>query len=95
MYRQWFNIFALRTRRLSVVNHRFNWYLVPAILFALLIAIFFLYVPKFHEALGTAIVPVAHWFLPMGFGMGLLLLDEGRKFLVRKYPKGPIAKVAW
>ena len=95
IYRQWFNLFALRTRRLSVVNHRFNWYLVPAIIFALLIAIFFLYVPKFHQVLDTAIVPVAHWFLPMAFGMGLLLLDETRKFFVRKFPKSLIAKVAW
>ncbi|KAK4549384.1 hypothetical protein LTR36_006381 [Oleoguttula mirabilis] len=76
---QWFNLFAVRTRRLSVLNHRFNWYLVPAIVFALSIAILFLYVPKLHDVLGTATVPVAYWFLPMGFGLGLLLLDEGRK----------------
>jgi sodium/potassium-transporting ATPase subunit alpha len=80
---------------LSVTKHRFNWYLVPAIIFALLIAIFFLYVPKFHSVLDTAVVPVAHWFLPMAFGMGLLLLDETRKFFVRKYPHSFIAKIAW
>ena len=60
-----------------------------------MIAIFFLYVPKFHDVLSTATVPVAHWFLPMAFGMAILLLDEGRKFLVRKYPKGVLAKMAW
>lgn len=92
---QWFNLFALRTRRLSVLTHAFNWYLLPAIVFALLIAIFFLYVPKFHDVLGTATVPVAHWFLPMGFGMALLLLDEGRKLMVRKKPEGVLARIAW
>ncbi|KAK4927905.1 hypothetical protein LTR49_005327 [Elasticomyces elasticus] len=76
---QWFNLFAVRTRRLSVLNHRFNYYLLPAIIFALLIAILFLYVPKFHSVLGTSIVPVEYWFLPMAFGMGVLLLDEGRR----------------
>ncbi|KAK3057111.1 hypothetical protein LTR09_002150 [Extremus antarcticus] len=92
---QWFNLFALRTRRLSIVKHRLNWYLGPAIVFALLIAIFFLYVPKFNEVLDTAVVPVEHWFLPMAFGMGLLLLDEARKLGVRKWPKGILAKIAW
>jgi len=92
---QWFNLFALRTRRLSVLQHRWNWYLVPAIVFSLIIAVIFLYVPKFHSVLGTTTVPVAHWFLPMGFGMGLLLLDEARKFCVRRYPKSFIARIAW
>ncbi|KAK5726656.1 hypothetical protein LTR15_002544 [Elasticomyces elasticus] len=92
---QWFNLFAVRTRRLSVLKHRFNYYLLPAIIFALLIAILFLYVPKFHSVLGTSIVPVEYWFLPMGFGMGVLLLDEGRKYLIRTYPKSIIAKAAW
>ncbi|KAK5686981.1 hypothetical protein LTS10_001117 [Elasticomyces elasticus] len=92
---QWFNLFAVRTRRLSVLNHSFNYYLLPAIVFALLIAILFLYVPKFHSVLGTSIVPVEYWFLPMAFGMGVLLLDEGRKYLIRTYPKSIIAKAAW
>lgn len=92
---QWFNLFAVRTQRLSVLNHRFNWYLPPAIIFALLIAIFLLYVPKFHGILGMSTVPAEHWFLPMAFGMGVLLLDEGRKWLVRKFPKSVLAKIAW
>lgn len=92
---QWFNLFALRTRRLSVLKHSFNWYLLPAIVFALLIAVFFLYVPKFNSVLGTARVPVEHWFLPMAFGMALLLLDEARKFGVRSSPTGFLARIAW
>lgn len=51
--------------------------------------------PKFHTVLDTTTVPVEHWFLPMAFGMGLLLLDEGRKFLVRRYPGRFFAKFAW
>jgi hypothetical protein len=27
--------------------------------------------------------------------MGLLLLDEGRKFLVRRFPQSFVAKIAW
>lgn len=92
---QWFNLFAVRTRRLSVLQHSMNWLLPPAIAFALVIAIFFLYVPAFHSPLQTAIIPAAHWFLPMGFGAAILLLDEGRKFLVRKYPTSAVARCAW
>lgn len=72
-----------------------NWLLLPAICFALVIAVFFLYVPRFHDVLGTSVLPVAHWFLPMGFGMAILLLDEGRKWLVRRYPGSLVAKWAW
>lgn len=72
-----------------------NWLLLPAIAFALVIAIFFLYIPKFHSVLQTSVIPAEYWFFPMAFGMGILLLDEGRKFIVRKYPKSIVAKVAW
>ena len=45
--------------------------------------------------LGTTGVPVEYWFLPAAFGMGILLVDEGRKWLVRSRPEGWVAKCAW
>lgn len=90
-----FNLFAVRTRRLSVLQHHMNWLLLPAIAFALIFAIFFLYVPKFHHVLQTAIIPAEYWFFPMAYGMSILLLDEGRKFLVRRYPRSWVARIAW
>ncbi|KAL2873818.1 hypothetical protein SGCOL_011047 [Colletotrichum sp. CLE4] len=99
---QWFNLLAIRTRRLSLFQHppignkrTQNLYLFPAIIFALLMAIFWLYVPEFQTTLATAPVPVEYWFLPMTFGLGILLIDEARKFAVRKWPAGIIAKCAW
>lgn len=93
---------AVRTRRLSLLQHpplfrraTRNFYLFPAIIFALLIAVFFLYVPKFQTVLGTAVVPVEHWFLPMAFGLGVLLLDEARKWAVRRNPSGWMSRIAW
>ena len=93
---------AVRTRRLSVLQHpplfrraTRNLYLFPAILFALVVVVIFLYIPKLQSVLDTTSVPVAHYFLPMGFGMGILLLDEGRKWIVRKYPKSLLGKTAW
>lgn len=31
----------------------------------------------------------------MAFALGLLFLDETRKWVVRTYPKSLIAKIAW
>ncbi|OJD35701.1 h k atpase alpha [Diplodia corticola] len=99
---QWFNLMAVRTRRLSLLQHPPLWvketrnlWLFPAILFSLGIAFLFLYPKQLQEVLSTTSVPVAHWFLPMAFGMGILLLDEARKWAARKWPRGWVAKVAW
>ncbi|ORY59095.1 putative H /K ATPase alpha subunit [Pseudomassariella vexata] len=99
---QWFNLLAVRTRRWSIFQHpplfnvrTSNWYLFPAIVFSLCMAILWLYIPQLQSVLGTSPVPTAHWFLPMAFGLFILFLDEARKFLVRKYPNGPTAKSAW
>ncbi len=92
----------MRTRRLSIFQHpplfnraTRNHYLFPAILFSLVMAFFWLYVPSFHSVLGTAEVLVEHWFLPMAFGLGILLFEEGRKFMVRRWPRGFVARIAW
>lgn len=99
---QWFSLMALRTRRLSIFQHpplfnkaTQNWYLFPAIAFALLMAIFWLYIPKLQETLGTTSVPVENFFLPAAFGLMIMFFDEARKWAVRKWPKGVLAKVAW
>ena len=99
---QWFNLLATRTRRLSIFQHppalnkeTQNYYIIPAILFSLVMAIFWLYVPAFNSVLDTAPVPVEHWFLPFAFGLGILLIDEVRKYSVRLWPRGLTAKTAW
>ncbi|KAK2602140.1 hypothetical protein N8I77_008697 [Diaporthe amygdali] len=99
---QWFNLMSVRTRRLSIFQHpplfnrkTQNVWLFPAILFALVMAFFWLYIPRLQEVLSTAPVPVEYWFLPMTFGLAILLLDEGRKFFVRKWPSGLMARWAW
>ncbi|KPM39669.1 Sodium/potassium-transporting ATPase subunit alpha-1 [Neonectria ditissima] len=99
---QWFNLLAVRTRRLSIIQHpplfnraTQNWYLFPAILFSLVMAFLWLYPHVFQNVLDTAAVPVEYWFLPMGFGVGLILVDEARKYCVRTWPKGVLARMAW
>ncbi|KAH8589244.1 hypothetical protein B0O99DRAFT_692649 [Bisporella sp. PMI_857] len=99
---QWFTLLAVRTRRLSIFQHppigkkeTRNFWLAPAIVFSLVMAVFWLYIKPLQKVLGTTGVPVEHWFLPMTFGLGILLLDEGRKFVVRTWPQGVLAKLAW
>jgi sodium/potassium-transporting ATPase subunit alpha len=99
---QWFNLMSTRTRRLSIFQqppafnkNTQNLYLFPAILFALCVVFIFLYIPGLQKVLGTTRVPVENFFLPMAFGLWLLLSDETRKYCVRRWPKGPIARIAW
>lgn len=99
---QCFVLLALRTRRLSIFQHppafnkqTQNLYLFPAMVFALAMAIFWLYIPGLQNTLGTSNVPVEYFFLPAAFGVGLLLLDEGRKWCVRTWPQGVLARIAW
>lgn len=99
---QWFNLMAVRTRRLSLFQHppafnkkTQNLLLFPAILASLGLAVIWLYIPKLQSTLGTTSVPVEHYFLPMALGLGLLALDELRKAGVRRWPTGVLAKMAW
>lgn len=99
---QWFNLMATRTRRLSIFQqpplfnqNTQNWYLFPAIIFSLAVIFIFCYVPAIQTAINSSGIPVEYFFFPMCFGLGLLLLDEGRKYCVRTWPNGFWARIAW
>jgi sodium/potassium-transporting ATPase subunit alpha len=72
-----------------------NLYIIPAIIFAIVIVFIFCYIPGLQSVIATTQVPVENWFLPMTFGLGILVYDEVRKFCVRRYPNSLIARVAW
>ncbi|KAF7331386.1 hypothetical protein MKEN_00016600 [Mycena kentingensis (nom. inval.)] len=98
---QWFNLLATRTRRLSLfqqnpigTSHKRNLFIFPAMLAALLIAIFFSYVPVFQHVFLTRGI-AAEYFLPMAYGVVLLFLDEARKWWVRRRPRSVLAQIAW
>lgn len=99
---QWFNLLAIRTRRLSLLQHppifrkaTQNLALFPAILFAFVMIFIFNYIPSLQSAIGSMNVPAEYFFFPVAFGLVLLIMDEARKWTVRKYPHGVLAKVAW
>ena len=99
---QWFNLLGWRTQRLSLFQQSpvgnkktQNLYMFPAMAFSLLLAIFLSYIPGLQHVFLTRGIAAEHFFLPMAFGAGMLLLEEGRKYLVRTYPRGILAKMAW
>ncbi|KAL5340687.1 hypothetical protein BJX70DRAFT_396662 [Aspergillus crustosus] len=102
VFMQFFNLLAVRTRRLSIFQQppvfnkeTQNLLLFPAMLFALCVIFIFCYIPDLHASIDTTTVPVENFFLPIAFGIGLLFLDEARKYSVRRWPSGFLAKVAW
>ncbi|KAH6646685.1 hypothetical protein BKA67DRAFT_524426 [Truncatella angustata] len=98
---QWGNILSIRNRRLSIVEadpvtkKRRNPWLLLSMLISLVIAIFVTEVPGIQKLFGTASVPLEFWFIPIPLALGILVMDEIRKLLVRIFPNGPIAKIAW
>ncbi|KAF1974442.1 calcium ATPase [Bimuria novae-zelandiae CBS 107.79] len=99
---QLFDLLATRTRRLSIFQQppifnkdMQNLLLFPAMVFAILVIFVFCYTPAVQRALDTTTIPVEYWFFPVAFGIGLLALDETRKWAIRTWPHGLLAKVAW
>ncbi|KAH9035191.1 sodium-potassium ATPase [Lactarius pseudohatsudake] len=96
---QWGNLLSTRTRRSSIFQQPPTWgvnrMVIPSAICALLIGIFFCYVPVFHHVFQTSNIPAKHFFIPLTFALALLILDETRKLIVRKYPKSFLAWIAW
>lgn len=98
---QWGNVLSSRTRRLSITQANPLWgpnqnlYLFGAMLISLAITLIILYVPVFNTVLGTSPIPVAFWFIPFGWSAFIMVMDETRKLLARKFPNSFIAKLAW
>ncbi|KAH9172572.1 sodium-potassium ATPase [Lactarius sanguifluus] len=96
---QWGNLLSTRTRRSSIFQQPPTWgvnrMVIPSAICALLIGIFFCYVPVFHDIFQTSNIPAKHFFIPLTFALALLILDETRKLIVRKYPKSFLAWIAW
>lgn len=95
------NILSIRNKRLSILQadpirkKRRNPWLVLSVLIAVGIAIFVTEVPGIQNLFGTASVPIEFWLIPIPLALGILVMDEIRKTIVRAWPRGPLAKIAW
>jgi len=98
---QWGNILSVRSKRMSILQAdpirpaRRNPWLPLAMIMSLAIAIFVTEVHGIQSIFNTTSVPLEYWFIPLGLALGVLVMDELRKALVRLFPKGPIAWVSW
>ena len=52
-----------------------------------LIAVTNLYGPGLQNVFATTPIPSKFWGIPFGFALGILIMDETRKLIVRSYPK--------
>ncbi|KAG5640771.1 hypothetical protein DXG03_007248 [Asterophora parasitica] len=98
---QWGNLLSVRNKRLSIfqadpirAKRRNPWLFVGALV-ALAIAVFVTEEPGIQRIFQTASVPIEFWLIPLPLALGILAMDEIRKLLVRSFPKGVLARIAW
>jgi sodium/potassium-transporting ATPase subunit alpha len=98
---QWGNILSIRNKRLSILQAdpvrkaRRNPWLALSVLISFCIAIFVTQTKGIQNLFGTAAVPIEFWLFPIPLALGILIMDEMRKLIVRTWPSGPIARIAW
>lgn len=98
---QWGNILSIRNKKLSILQadpirkERRNPWLIVSVVISLAIAIFVTEVRGIQDLFGTASVPIEFWLIPLPLALGILVMDEIRKLIVRTWPKGPVARIAW
>ncbi|KAH9932351.1 calcium ATPase transmembrane domain M-containing protein [Fomitopsis serialis] len=98
---QFGGLLSVRNRRVSILESnplwgpRRNLVVLAGMAATVLITIVNLYGPGLQDVFGTAPIPAMFWGIPFTFALGILIMDEMRKLLVRTYPKSIIAKMAW
>jgi magnesium-transporting ATPase (P-type) len=81
------NVFLCRSRRESVFAFRLlsNPLILLGILIELTIILLIDYTPWGNAVFGTAPIPVTVWLFAMPFALGMLILEELRKWFVRSF----------
>lgn len=98
---QWGNLLSVRNKKMSILQadpfraERRNPWLLAGMAMSLAIAVFVTMEPGIQSIFGTATVPIEFWLIPLPLALGVLVFDETRKLLVREFPNGVLAKIAW
>ena len=64
-----------------------NWLILTGIVVELALIWLIDYTPPGNSVFGTAPIPVSVWIAAMAFGLVMLLLEECRKTIVRRWKK--------
>jgi sodium/potassium-transporting ATPase subunit alpha len=80
------NVFVCRSPSLSILTLGpfSNRLILVGILAEVAIILLIVYTPLGNALFGTAPLPAELWLLPVPFALGMLALEEGRKWLVRR-----------
>jgi sodium/potassium-transporting ATPase subunit alpha len=62
---------------------------------SLVIAIFVTQEPGIQHIFGTTAMPLGFWIMPLLLALGILVIHEARKAVVRGWPGEWVARVAW
>ncbi|KAG2039128.1 hypothetical protein BDR03DRAFT_894591 [Suillus americanus] len=98
---QYGTLLSVRNRRVSILQSnplwgpRRNLLVLVGMTGTILICIVNLYGAGFQRVFNMRPIPGMFWGIPYAFALGILLVDETRKAIVRKYPKSFIAWLAW
>ena len=93
IFMQYGGLLSVRNRRVSILNSnplwgpRRNWAVPAGMLATALIGVANLYGPGLQRVFLTTPIPSKFWGIPFGFALGILIMDETRKLIVRSYPK--------
>jgi calcium-translocating P-type ATPase len=82
---QMVNVFLCRSERQSLLRRDFfaNRLIFVGVLVEMLVAAAVIYTPWGHFIFGNASLPASFWLFVVPFGMAMIILEEGRKLLVR------------
>lgn len=83
------DVIICKTRRLSIIHQGMTNYMLNfGIVFEFTITLLILYIPFFNSILYTQPIPWLMWMPGIPFAILIILLDELRRYLIRKYPNG-------
>lgn len=86
---QWTDLIICKTRRNSLITQGMNnWMLNFGLVFETILAALLSYTPGLDKGLNMYPLKFLWWLPPMPFSLLILLYDETRKYLLRKYPGG-------
>ncbi|KAI9457845.1 calcium ATPase transmembrane domain M-containing protein [Boletus coccyginus] len=101
VFGQYGGLLSVRNRRVSMVHSNPLWgprrnLVVPCSMLATAaIAVINLYGPGLQQVFNMRHIPGMFWGLPFSFALGILMMDELRKLIVRTYPESFVAWIAW
>lgn len=92
---QLINLLTVRTRFQSGFKQRFRPSLFLFMAAEMLIVVLFCYIKPLQPFLGSTNAHWYHFVFPVILGSAIFIIDEFKKFLVRKYPHSCLINLVW